>query len=70
MILYLNLVILLISQQWNDIYYNKGNNSENFKYKSQNLIIFKSKKNYQEIAQINLFYLIKTILFLLMKKVV
>ena len=34
----------LISQQWNDIYYNKGNNSENFKYKSQNLIIFKSKK--------------------------
>ena len=34
----------LISQQWNDIYYNQGNNSENFKYKNQNLIIFKSKK--------------------------
>ena len=30
--------------EWNDIFYNQTNNSKNFKYNNNNLVVFKSKK--------------------------
>ena len=33
-----------INSKWRDIYYNKTNNFENFKYNNLNKFLFKSKK--------------------------
>ena len=33
-----------VSENWKDIYYNTGNNTENFEYKNLNNLILKSKK--------------------------
>ena len=40
----LNLFKPKISNQWKDIFYNYGNNTDNFRYKKKNQLIFKSKK--------------------------
>ena len=40
----LNLFKPKINNQWKDVFYNYGNNTENFRYNKKNQLIFKSKK--------------------------
>ena len=53
----LNLSEPKTSSQWQDIFYNYGNNSENFKYSKKNQLIFKSKKLSKK--NVNKFILLK-----------